>query len=132
MKLARLIIGLLLAITLMPACRSTPDAKGEIAAAAEKKEKDEVVLTNDQYKIAGIETGHIVSRSLSNVIKANGSFDVEPSHMATVSAPLGGYVRSAGLLPGQPVKKGQVIAVIENQEFINLQQENLESKARLE
>jgi cobalt-zinc-cadmium efflux system membrane fusion protein len=132
MKLARLIIGLLLTNTLMSACKSTPDTKAEIAAVAEKKENDEVVLTNDQYKIADIETDHIVSRSLSNVIKANGSFDVEPSHMATVSAPLGGYVRSAGLLPGQPVKKGQVIAVIENQEFINLQQEYLESKARLE
>ena len=132
MKLTRLITGLLLAITCMPACKSTPDAREEIASAAEKKENDEVILTNDQYKIAGIETGHIVSRSLGNVIKANGSLDVEPSHMATVSAPLGGYVRSAGLLPGQPVKKGQVIAVIENQEFINLQQEYLEDKARLE
>jgi cobalt-zinc-cadmium efflux system membrane fusion protein len=132
MNLARLIISLLLANTLISACKNTTDAKVEITAAAEKKVNDEVVLTNDQYKIVGIETGHIVSRSLSNVIKANGSFDVEPSHMATVSAPLGGYVRSAGLLPGQPVKKGQVIAVIENQEFINLQQEYLEGKARLE
>ena len=132
MKLVRLIIVLLLANTWLPACKSNDDAKEKIADTAEKKTNDEVVLTSDQYKMAGIETGRIVTRSLSNVIKANGSFDVEPSHMATVSAPLGGYVRSAGLLPGQPVKKGQILAVIENQEFINLQQQYLEDKARLE
>jgi cobalt-zinc-cadmium efflux system membrane fusion protein len=117
---------------LLPACKDKGAVKEEVAAPVEEKEKDEVVLSNDQYKMAGIETGRIVSRSLSNVIKANGSLDVEPTHLATVSAPLGGYIRSAGLLPGQPVKKGQVLAVIENPEFINLQQEYLEVKAKLE
>lgn len=132
MKISHFIIIILFAGILLPACKGNEDAKEAVAAPVEEKEQDEVVLSNDQYKMAGIETGRIVSRNLSNVIKANGSLDVEPSHIATVSAPLGGYIRSAGLLPGQPVKKGQVLAVIENPEFINMQQEYLEVKAKLE
>lgn len=93
---------------------------------------NEIIFTPDQYKLAGIETGTIEMRSLSNIIKLNGMIDVEPSNMATVSAPLGGYIKTAGLLPGQAIKKGQVLATLENPEFITLQQDYLESKGRLQ
>ena len=92
----------------------------------------DVTLTNDQFKVAAVELGKIEMRNLSSVIKVNGLLDVPPQNAVSVSAPLGGYVRSSGLLPGQTVRKGQVIAVIENPEFINIQQEYLESKSRLE
>lgn len=91
----------------------------------------EVIFTSDQYKLAGIEIGTIQMRNLSNIIKLNGMIDVEPNSMATVSAPLGGYIKSAGLLPGQAIKKGQVLATLENPEFITLQQDYLESKGSL-
>lgn len=93
---------------------------------------DEVSLTKDQYAVAGIQLGKVEMRNLSNVIKASGELDLEPESMVSISAPLGGYVRSAGLLPGQEVRKGQVVAVIENPDFIDIQQEYLESKSRME
>jgi len=37
-----------------------------------------------------------------------------PQNLVSVSIPLGGYLKSSNLLPGKPVSKGQVIAVIEN------------------
>ena len=119
---------------LLTACNNNKEAKTEAKDASKVAEKtaDEVMFTNDQYKLSGIQTGTVEKRSVSNVIKANGTFDVEPHNMASVSAPLGGYVRSAGLLPGQAVGKGQSIAVIENPEFINIQQEYLESRAKQE
>lgn len=92
---------------------------------------DEISLTTDQYKVAAIEMGKIEMRNLSSVIKVNGVIDVEPQSAVSISAPLGGYVKSAGLLPGQAVRKGQVMAVIENAEFIDIQQDYLESKSRL-
>ncbi len=92
---------------------------------------DEVSLTSDQYKVAAIELGKVEMRNLSSVIKVNGVIDVEPQSVVSISAPLGGYVKSAGLLPGQAVRKGQVMAVIENAEFIDIQQDYLESKSRL-
>ena len=91
-----------------------------------------VTFTSDQYKLAAIEVGGIEKRNLSNIIKLNGAIDVEPSQMAMVSAPLGGYVRSAGMLPGQMVKQGQALATLENAEFTQMQQDYLESKGRME
>ncbi len=35
-----------------------------------------------------------------------GIIDAEPGSVASVSAPLGGYIKTSGLLPGQQVKKG--------------------------
>ncbi len=92
----------------------------------------QIIFTKDQYNLAGIETGEIEIRNLSNIIKLNGVIEVEPKSMAKVSAPLGGYVKTAGLLPGEEIKKGQVLATIENPEFITIQQEYLESLTDLE
>ena len=92
---------------------------------------NQVTLTADQYRMAEIRLGNIESRPLSGVIKVNGLIDVAPQNAVSISAPLGGYVRSTGLLPGQAIRKGQVIAVIENSLFIDIQQEYLESKSRL-
>jgi membrane fusion protein, heavy metal efflux system len=92
---------------------------------------DVITLTSDQYKIAAIELGKIEMRNLSSVLKVNGTIDVPPQNLVSISAPLGGYVRSSGLLPGQAVRKGQVMAVIENAEFIDIQQDYLESRSRM-
>jgi cobalt-zinc-cadmium efflux system membrane fusion protein len=88
-------------------------------------------FTDQQYRLADIKLGTIERRKLSAVISLNGLIDVEPSAMAVVSAPLGGYVRSAGLLPGTPVRKGQLLATLESPEFTQLQQDYLESKGRM-
>jgi cobalt-zinc-cadmium efflux system membrane fusion protein len=92
----------------------------------------QITFTKDQYNLANIETGQIEMRNLSNIVKLNGVIDVEPRSMATVSAPLGGYLKTAGLLPGEAVKKGQVLATIENPEFIKIQQDYLESLGKLQ
>ncbi len=114
------------------ACNQTPKEETAAETEATVKTTDEVSLTTDQYKVADIQLGKVEMRNLSNVIKASGKLDLPPESMVSVSAPLGGYVKSAGLLPGQAVKKGQVVAVIENPDFIDIQQEYLESKSRLE
>lgn len=93
---------------------------------------DEVVLTSEQYRIAGIATGKPEQRNLSSLVKVNGLMDVPPQNVVSISAPLGGYLKSAGLLEGQAVRKGQVLAVIENAEFIDIQQDYLESKSRMQ
>ena len=122
------IVGL--SLSLLTACNTQPEEAKEQAVATTAS-PDEITLNRDQYTMAGIQTGKIESRNLNSIIKVNGVIDVEPSSVVTISAPLGGYIKSAGLLPGQAIRKGQVIATLENPEFINLQQEYLESKGRL-
>ncbi|HNW97226.1 MAG TPA: efflux RND transporter periplasmic adaptor subunit [Bacteroidales bacterium] len=89
-------------------------------------------MNEEQYKLAGIELGNVEQKNIGSVLKLSGIINVPPQNLVTVSAPLGGYIKSTDLLQGSPVKKGQVLAVIENPEFIELQQNYLESKSQLE
>lgn len=105
----------------------------------ESKEKEAEVLPDniaelnvDQFKAAGVEYGAIESKMLSNTLKANGLITVSPKDLASVCAPLGGFVKNTDFVQGSPVRKGQTLAVMENPGFIELQQSYLESKSRLE
>ncbi|MEA4983035.1 MAG: efflux RND transporter periplasmic adaptor subunit [Paludibacter sp.] len=94
--------------------------------------EDIVELREDQVKLANIEMGAIELRSMSGTLKVNGTVSVAPQNLATVSMPMGGFVKSTNLMPGNAVRKGQTLAIIENQEFIDIQQNYLEAKNRCE
>ena len=93
--------------------------------------EDIIELREDQSKLAGIQTGAVEMRSVSNTLKVNGIISVAPQNQATVSVPLGGFIKSITLLPGDAITKGQTLAVIENQEFVDIQQNYLEAKNKL-
>lgn len=93
---------------------------------------DEVLLTETQFKNSGVQLGKLEERSMSGVLKANGVFDVPPQNLVTVSMPYAGIVKQTILLQGMEVKKGQVIAVLEHPDFIQLQQDYLDSKSKLD
>jgi cobalt-zinc-cadmium efflux system membrane fusion protein len=90
-----------------------------------------VSLTEAQIKSANIELGKIEEREISTTIKLNGKIDVPPQNMISVSMPLGGFLKSTKLLPGMHIKKGEVIATMEDQQYIQLQQEYLMEKSKL-
>lgn len=90
-----------------------------------------ITLTEAQYKNASIKTAQAEIKSISYILKVNGKIDVPPQNIVSISAQLGGYLKSSQLLPGMKVKKGEVIAVMEDQQYIQLQQDYLTSKAKL-
>ena len=106
--------------------------KAELAVPAEVIPENIVEMRADQIKLANIQTGSLELRSMSGTLKVNGVVAVAPNSMATVSAPMGGYIKSTNLMPGKSVRKGQVLAIIENPEFIDLQQNYLETKSKFE
>ncbi|MEI6124824.1 MAG: efflux RND transporter periplasmic adaptor subunit [Bacteroidota bacterium] len=89
-------------------------------------------LNAAQYKIAGIQLGGFEQKDLGNMLKLNGLINVPPQNLVSISATMGGYIKSTSLLQGSPIKKGQVLVIIENPEFIELQQNYLESKSQYE
>lgn len=91
--------------------------------------QNSVELTNAQLQNAKIETGKIEKRSISSILKVNGKIDVPPQNMISISVPLGGYLRSTKLQEGMRISKGEVIATIEDQQYIQLQQDYLIAKA---
>ena len=122
------IIYLSVIIILLSAC-------GEKKPATDNTDKAEntniVTLTDAQLKNASILTGKIEQREISSVLKLNGKIDVPPQNMVSISVPLGGYLKSTKLLPGMHVNKGEAIAMIEDQQYIQLQQDYLTAKARI-
>ncbi len=91
---------------------------------------DSVAVSHEQLVASGIELGLIQSRSLSGSVSVTGKLDVPPQNLVNITAPLGGFLRSTTLLQGMRVVKGQVIAVVENPEYIQLQQDYLDTKSQ--
>ena len=90
-----------------------------------------VTLTQTQIRAAGIELGRITKQSMAVPLPVNGKLDVPPQNMITISAPMGGYVKSTKLLQGMKVRKGELLVTLENQEYIQLQQEYLQNESKL-
>jgi cobalt-zinc-cadmium efflux system membrane fusion protein len=99
--------------------------------ATEVLPKDIVEMREDQIKLAKIELGSVEMKSLGSVLKVNGLISVAPQNRATVCMPMGGFIKNTKLLPGNAVTKGQVLAVIDNQDFVDVQQSYLEARNRL-
>lgn len=91
-----------------------------------------VSLSEQQIKSAGLTIGHPIQQAVSGVLKLQGSIDVPPNSTISLSFPLGGYLKSTGMLPGMQVKKGQVLGVMEDMQFIQLQQDYLTSRERFQ
>lgn len=114
---------------MLSGCGGNPKPQ-EVAVAA-KSEEDVVRLSAAQAKQVNIETGEISLQKISSVLKLSGQIDVPPQNLISVSIPLGGYLKFTKMLPGTQVKKGQLLAVIEDPQYIQLQQEYLSTKSKL-
>ena len=124
-------IRLLLLLTVFWAACSKKDKSTETTT-AQPTEIAHVSLSQEQQKLLGIVLGQPILRSMNGTLKANGMLDVPPQNMVTVSAPLGGFVKSTELLQGMKVKKGQTVIVLQHPDYIQLQEDYLTSKNQLE
>lgn len=122
--------GILLLLTLsLVSCNSKE--KTETSRSEVNGDRDVITITENQFKSGGMELGKISMQQFNTVVKANGMFAVPPQNQADVSAYFAGYVKDINLLPGQVVKKGQILFTIENPEYVQVQQNFLEAKGRL-
>jgi membrane fusion protein, heavy metal efflux system len=94
--------------------------------------ENETSLSDEQVKNAGIILGKIEKRPISEVLKINGKIDAPPQNLISISMPLGGYLKSTKLLPGMYVKKGEILASMEDMQYIQLQQDFLMAKNQLD
>ncbi|KQC01795.1 efflux RND transporter periplasmic adaptor subunit [Pedobacter sp. Hv1] len=88
-------------------------------------DEDMVQLSAAQAKQIDLMVEEIQPRKMSATLKLNGQIDVPPQNLISVSVPLGGYLKSSSLLPGTQVSKGQLLAVMEDPQYIQLQQDYL-------
>lgn len=126
MKNILIIISLLLSLS---ACDF--QKKEDTSDQSKPETKNTVTFTSEQLKNAAISTGKLTKHDMSSLLKANGQINVPPQNIVSVSMPLGGYLKSTKLLPGLRFTKGEVIAVMEDQQYIQLQQDYLITKSKL-
>jgi len=122
---------LLAGLLWMPSGCSTVDDRSASAAPAAHEAPDLLRLTNEQLHSFEISYTGLSERSMSEKVRLSGKVTVSPEHLVSVSSPLGGYIAAINLLPGTRFKKGQVLAVLEDNQYIQLQQEYLTTRARL-
>ena len=91
---------------------------------------DTLTLTSEQVKNISITYGNIESKQISSEIKVQGMIDLPPQNIISVNFSLGGYLKSTKLIPGMKVSKGEVIAMMEDQSIVQLQQDYLLAKAK--
>jgi cobalt-zinc-cadmium efflux system membrane fusion protein len=90
-----------------------------------------VELTDAQYKEVNIQLGKIEMKDLQATIEVNGMLDVPPQNLVSVSAMMGGFIKTTNLLQGKKVRKGQVLLTLQNPVFIGIQTLYLENIQKL-
>lgn len=114
--------------SLIYGCTSSAKEESKVEA---RTDESIVQISPGQLKQIDLQVQKIQPRNISTILKLNGQVDAPPQNMVSVSVPLGGYLKSTNMLPGTQIKKGQVLAVIEDHQYIQLQQDYLSTKNKL-
>ncbi len=89
-------------------------------------------LSKEQAETIGLEFGSLSSIKINDFVKATGTLGLPPNSHSSVSAKANGIIKSTKkFVEGDYIKKGAIVASIENPEFIITQQSYLEAKAQL-
>lgn len=120
-------INILMAAWITIGCSS----KKETPAAPPATDKDQVTLTAEQMQQAGITLDTLRLQSINGTVDVNGQIEVPPQNIVSVSFPYNSYLKNTRLIPGMKVNKGDAIATMEDNAIIQLQQDYLIAKARL-
>lgn len=119
-------IVLPLALLLMTACNSSKEQPKPMEQATD-------TTTTMAEKVDTMQVDAITSATaIANPASFNGTLVIPPRNFATVSLSMDGIVKNLSLLPGTYIPKGAVLATLENPQFIELQQNYLDSHAQLE
>lgn len=101
------------------------------ASAVSTTETNTVTVTETQFTSSGMEVNTLTAQPFQQYVATTGSITVPPDNEAVITPYFAGYVKNVSLLPGDEVKKGQVLFTIENPEYLAWQQQFLESKGKL-
>lgn len=93
---------------------------------------NQLIVPKSQFETSDMELGSLTEQLIPTIISTRGYVDVPPGNKASISPYHGGFVKEINILPGQQVKKGDLLFTLQNPEFIEMQQAFLEAKEQLE
>lgn len=98
----------------------------------EEHEEGEIHLSKEQVETMNIQFGDFSKIKINDYIKATGTLGLPPNALTSVSAKANGFIQnSKKYVEGSYVKKGALMAYLENPDFIQQQQAYLEVAAEL-
>ena len=111
---------------------STHSEDDEHDHGGEEQHEEGLHLSKAQAKTIGLEFGTLSSIKVNDFVKATGSLGLPPNAHSSVSAKTNGIIKGTKkFVEGDYIKKGAVIAYLENADLIITQQDYLEAKAQL-
>ncbi len=113
-------------------CKQKKEEEVKVVSEIPKEELITFVeLTKEQFQVLDVKFGKIEQQNLSTTIRANGHLEVPPQNKAQVSSLVGAVVKRILVLEGSKVYKGQVLATLENLDFIRLQEDYISAMTNL-
>jgi len=136
MQIKYKIISLVFISLFLINCGKKEEPQDEIKTEQTEENHDETPqtiaeLTKEQMKSVGVTLGNIEMKELTSTIKANGLLRVPNNKKATVTSLYGGVIRTIKVQIGDFVKKGQILATINNPEYIQVQEQYLTVNSRI-
>ncbi|KQT35582.1 secretion protein HylD [Chryseobacterium sp. Leaf405] len=136
MQIKYKIISLVFISLFLINCGKKEEPQDEIRTEQAEENHDETPqtiaeLTKEQMKSVGVTLGNIEMKELTSTIKANGLLRVPNNKKATVTSLYGGVIQTIKVQIGDFVKKGQILATINNPEYIQVQEQYLTVNSRI-
>jgi cobalt-zinc-cadmium efflux system membrane fusion protein len=121
-----------ISIALLAACGGQDKANNTDTKASTPASSSEIVdLTDAQFQHMQIQSAKPSLAEVGTILHLNGKLISPPQDIVQLCVPLGGYVKSSTIMPGQFVNAGTTLAMIENENFIQIQQDYLTAKQNL-
>jgi len=123
-----IIIGSIVLVSLLIGCseKKVDPKEPEVVDSTET-----IALTNEQLQDLQLVFGSAEKKQISSTIQVQGKIDLPPQNIISVNFALGGFLKSTKLIPGMKISKGEIIAVMEDQNIIQLQQDYLLAQSKL-
>nr|WP_297307744.1 efflux RND transporter periplasmic adaptor subunit [uncultured Flavobacterium sp.] len=128
-------IGFLAVVMFITSCsqkNENSNEEAQIKANSTSAPHNTISLTDAQLKNINLEVVEILQDNIPTTIRLNARTVTTPQDQISVTNMLGGFVKSIPVLPGNRVKKGEIIAVLEDPTYVQLQEDYLTTKALIE
>ena len=97
----------------------------------EEKDSNEIIISQAQFDNAAMAWDSLTTHTFSDFTLTNGMVNIPAEGRFDISSYFGGNIVQFDLLIGQKIQKGQVLFIIENPEFVQMQQDYLDAVSQL-
>lgn len=131
MKLVKYIWILFISLFLTWGCKTDNKIEQEKSIESTDTKDNQISVTEEQFAYANMVLGNMSKQSFPQSVKTSGTIGIPPKSKEIITSFYGGVITNFSLLTGNVIQKNQVVAVIENPVFVNMQQDYLEIKEKL-